>query len=187
MAVAAGSVVGAGLVWLFSAAHPHVIRFTLLFGTQAMIPLCAIRLWRDSLSGLMQVLERNILINKPGTQRLLAYGGGIRFRSYLRELSERPGMNDRIIVGVIDDDLNLRGRIIAGYRVLGGLEQVGDWLVQQRVDGVLITCLMDEEKQAHLVRLFCKMGLKVTVWACEEKTLCAAADAPQPQRLSEEE
>ncbi len=174
VAVAAGSLVGAGLVWLFSARHPHVLRFTLMFGTQAMIPLCALRLWRDSLSGLMQALERNILLKKPGANRLLAYGGGIRFRSYLRELSERPGLNDRVIVGVIDDDIDLRGRIIAGYRVLGGFEQVGDWLSRQRVDGVLITCLMDEEKQAHVVRLFCKMGLKVTVWACEERPLCDA-------------
>ena len=174
VAVAAGSLVGAGLVWLFSARHPHVLRFTLMFGTQAMIPLCALRLWRDSLSGLMQALERNILLKKPGANRLRAYGGGIRFRSYLRELSERPGLNDRVIVGVIDDDIDLRGRIIAGYRVLGGFEQVGDWLSRQRVDGVLITCLMDEEKQAHVVRLFCKMGLKVTVWACEERPLCDA-------------
>lgn len=187
VAVAAGSVVGAGLVWLFSAAHPHVARFTLLFGTQAMIPLCAIRLWRDSVSGLMQVLERNILINKPGTQRLLAYGGGIRFRSYLRELSERPGMNDRIIVGVIDDDINLRGRIIAGHRVIGGFDRLGEWLAQQRVDGVIITCLMDEKKQAHVARVLGKTGLRVTVWACEEKTLCAAEEALPLQRLTEEE
>jgi len=48
-------------------------------------------------------------------------------------------MNDRVIVGVIDDDLNLRGRIIAGHRVIGGFDRLGEWLVQQRVDGVIIT------------------------------------------------
>jgi UDP-N-acetylmuramyl pentapeptide phosphotransferase/UDP-N-acetylglucosamine-1-phosphate transferase len=187
VAVAAGAAIGAGLGWLFSAEHPHVGRFTLLFGTQAMIPLCAIRLWRDSVSGLTQALERKILLKKPGAQRLLAYGGGIRFRSYLRELRVRPGLNDRVIIGVIDDDLNLRGRIISGHRVIGGFDRLNEWLLQQQVDGVIITCLMDEEKQARVVRVLSEAGLRVLLWACEEKLLCEAEVTPQTQHEKEEE
>jgi len=186
VAVAAGAVIGAGLGWLFSSEHPHAGRFTLLFGTQAMIPLCAIRLWRDSVSGLTQALERKILLKKPGVQRLLAYGGGIRFRSYLRELRERPGLNDRVIIGVIDDDINLHGRIISGHRVVGGFDRMSEWLPQQRVDGVIITCLMDEEKQAHVARVLSEAGLRVLLWACEEKLLCEAETTPQAQHAKEE-
>lgn len=187
VAVAAGAAIGAGLVWLFSAEHPHVGRFTLLFGTQAMIPLCAIRLWRDSVSGLTQSLERKILFKKPDVKRLLAYGGGIRFRSYLRELRVRPGLNDRVIIGIIDDDINLRGRIISGHRVIGGFDRLDEWLPQQQVDGVIITCLMDEAKQAHVVRVLSEAGLCVLLWACEEKLLCEAEAAPQTQHEKEDE
>jgi FlaA1/EpsC-like NDP-sugar epimerase len=119
-------------------------------------------------------------------QRLLAYGGGIRFRSYLRELRERPGLNDRVIIGVIDDDINLHGRIISGHRVVGGFDRMSEWLPQQRVDGVIITCLMDEEKQAHVARVLSEAGLRVLLWACEEKLLCEAETTPQAQHAKEE-
>ena len=71
--------------------------------------------------------------------------------------------------------------------MIGGFDRLGEWLAQQRVDGVIITCLMDEKKQAHVARVLGKTGLRVTVWACEEKTLCAAEEALPLQRLTEEE
>jgi len=186
LAVVAGAVVGAGLVCLFCESHPSVTRFTILFGTQAVFPLCAIRLWRDSVSGLTQICERSILLSKPGTRRLLAYGGGLRFRSYLREMRERSGLNDQVIVGVIDDDINLRGRIISGYRVVGTLDRLDGYLRHQHVDGVVITCLMDEEKQARVVRVLSEAGLRVTLWACEEKPLSTVGAKAVPRATVEE-
>jgi UDP-N-acetylmuramyl pentapeptide phosphotransferase/UDP-N-acetylglucosamine-1-phosphate transferase len=175
-AVCAGTVVGAGLVWLFGEVTSHVLRFSLLFGAFAVFPVCAIRLWRDSVRGIMQVLERKILLDKPETLRLLAYGGGLRFRSYLRELSERSGMNDRVILGIIDDDINLRGRIIAGHRVIGGLDKLGGWMAKQRVDGVIVTCLMDNEKRDRVTRELAEMGLRASVWDCEERIVAEKRD-----------
>ena len=171
-AVFMGSVIGAGLMWLLcEKTGPEVFRFALLFGALAVFPISAIRLWRDSVNGVVQILERNVLLDKPETKRLLAYGGGLRFRAYLRELSERSGMNDRVILGVIDDDINLVGRIIAGHRVIGGLDKLNGWMMGQRVDGVIITCLMDHERREHVARELAGLGLRVSLWECEERVL----------------
>ena len=170
-AIFAGTVAGTGLVWLFNEQEPNVIRFAVLFGTLAVFPVAGVRLWRDSVLGIMQILERRILLDKPDTLRFLAYGGGLRFRSYLRELTERPGMNDRVIQGIIDDDIHLRGRIIAGHSVFGGAEEVARLVLEYRIDGVIITCLMEPEKQVQVAAALEKMGVLVSVWACDEKVL----------------
>ncbi|MDD4017718.1 MAG: hypothetical protein PHV28_07205 [Kiritimatiellae bacterium] len=171
IAVFMGTVVGFGLVWLLSDGDPGRMRFSILFGTLAFIPVSGVRVWRECIRGVMQILERHILPDKSGVLRFLAYGGGIRFRSYLRELTERPGMNDRVIMGIIDDDIPLKGRIIAGHRVLGGIDGVVEWVTKYRIDGIIITCLMEPEKEAHVVSVFEKLGVRVSVWACDEKIL----------------
>jgi UDP-N-acetylmuramyl pentapeptide phosphotransferase/UDP-N-acetylglucosamine-1-phosphate transferase len=175
-AVGIGTAVGAGLVWLFSEETYYVGRFSLLFGTLAVFPISLIRLWRDSVYGVMQVLERKILLNKPETLRLLAYGGGFRFRGYLRELGARPGTNDRVVLGIVDDDVNLRGRIIAGHRVVGGADKIDEVMAKQRVDGVIITCFMDEEKLERMTHWLSGKGLRVSVWVCEEKVQAERRD-----------
>jgi len=171
IAVSTGTVMGFGLVWLLSAGEPELTRFSVLFGTLAFIPVAGVRVWRDCVRGVMQILERRILLDKPEVLRFLAYGGGIRFRSYLRELTERPGMNDRVIMGIIDDDIPLKGRIIAGHRVLGGVDGIAEWVTKYRIDGIIITCLMKPEKEAQVVTALEKLGVRVSVWACDEKIL----------------
>lgn len=171
ISVLAGTAMGFGLVWLFNEHEPNMLRFTVMFGTLAVLPVSGIRLWRDYISGLMQMMERRVLLEKTETLRFLAYGGGLRFRSYLRELAERSGMNDRVVIGIIDDDIHLKGRIVAGLHVLGGVEEIAGIVTEHRIDGVIITCLMDKQKQARVAKQLEKMGVLVSVWACEENVL----------------
>lgn len=170
-AILAGTMIGAGLLWLFKEHEPNLVCFAVLFCTLSVFPLVGLRLWRDSVRGVMQALERRILLEKPETRRILAYGGGLRFRSYLRELTERSGQNDRVIMGIIDDDINLKGRIIAGHTVLGEFTEIETWIARHRIDGVIITCLMEPEKQACVAKALEAVGVLVTVWACEEQVL----------------
>jgi len=181
MAVLAGTVMGAGLAWLFNEHEPNTIRFIVIYGVLAVFPIAGIRLWRDYMSGIMQMMERRILLEKAGTLRFLAYGGGLRFRSYLHELAERSGANDRAIIGIIDDDLHLKGRIIAGYNVLGGGAELAERIAEYRIDGVIITCLMEQEKQARMAKALEDMGVLVSVWTCDEKVLT------DPNRVRREE
>jgi len=171
VSIFAGVVMGAGLVWLFDEAEAELFRFALLFAALSVFPIVGIRLWRDSIQGVMQIMERRILLEKPETIRVFVYGGGLRFRSYTREMSIISGRNDRVILGIIDDDINLKGRIIAGYTVLGGVGNLKDLVSEWRADALVITCLLSPEKQTQVVRIAESLGILVSVWACEERQL----------------
>jgi UDP-N-acetylmuramyl pentapeptide phosphotransferase/UDP-N-acetylglucosamine-1-phosphate transferase len=180
--IIAGTLVGVGLVLLFEETESHMLRFAVLFGALSVFPIAGIRLWRDCVRGAMQILERRVLLEKPETMRVLAYGGGLRFRSYLRELSERSGMNDRVIVGIIDDELHLKGRNIAGYTVFGGFQEISEWVDVHRINGVIITCMLTSERQAQVVDRMKDLGLRVSVWACEERILAAPSRLPEGEK-----
>lgn len=171
VAIVAGAVTGLGLAWLFKETEPRIVLFTLHFAVFAVFPLLGIRLLRDYFKGAMQFLERRILLEKPATKRLLAYGGGLRFRSFMRELTERSGLNDRIVVGIVDDDLHLKGRIIGGLTVLGGFPELGAIVAENRIGEVIITCLMSPDRLAETVAALKALGVTASVWACEEKVL----------------
>jgi UDP-N-acetylmuramyl pentapeptide phosphotransferase/UDP-N-acetylglucosamine-1-phosphate transferase len=171
LALFGGSLVGLGLVWLFNEVEPNMIVFTVLFSTLTIIPVVGMRLLLDSVHGIMQMMERRILLDKPGTNRAFTYGGGLRFRGFLREMAARSGENNRVIMGVLDDDLNLKGRIIAGYTVLGGGADLDKLIREWKIDILVITCVLAPEKQKRIVKRAKDLGVRVSVWACEERTL----------------
>lgn len=177
VAVMAGTLTGTGLIWLLSESEPGLFRFAFLFGMVAVIPIAGIRLVRDSVHGVMHAMERRLLMDKEGVSRCLVYGGGLRFRAFLRELMERTGMNNRVIVGIVDDDLNLKGRIISGYVVLGPGRELAELVRKWKVDTLIITCVMPQDGREKLVASALALGLRVTLWACEE-VCCGEGSVP---------
>jgi len=173
-ALFAGSITGAGLVKLFGAEERGLFQVTVLFASVSVFPVCGIRIWRDSMQGLVQAIERRVLLDKPGTSRALAYGGGVRFRSFLREQAARTGANNRLVVGILDDDLNVKGRIICGYSVLGTIDDLEELAKSQHIDTLIITCLLDQAQQAEIVRRAEAIGLRVSLWTVEERLLRAS-------------
>jgi len=171
----AGVAVAMGLVALLDEQAESSIRFAVLFATFSVFPLFGVRLWQDSLQGIVQVLERKVLTDKPGTVRVFAYGGGVRFRSYMREMAVHSGQNTRVLLGILDDDVNLRGRIIAGYTVLGGLDELPELVAKWHVDALVITCLLDDAHESQIVRVAESAGVAVSKWVCDEEAMTASA------------
>lgn len=167
----AGSLFGLGLVLLFSEGEAYMVRFALLYAAFSVFPIVGVRLWRDSVNGVMQGLEKRILLEKSDTKRILAYGGGVRFRSYLREFLVRSGANNRVIIGIMDDDILLKGRIIAGFTVLGQSDQLDELLERYPVDEIVITCLLPPERLRQVVEVAWGRGKQVAVWSCAEEIL----------------
>ena len=68
--------------------------------------------------------------------RVIIVGAGVLGRSFAREARETPGMR---IVGFLDDNISLRGRRIAGQRVLGSLSEADRAIAQSSATDVVVT------------------------------------------------
>ncbi len=101
---------------------------------------------------------------------VLLVGAGWRCQLFLRErqtlecmLSERHR-----IAGILDDDINLRGRLVYGHRVVGTLEELPKRLGQPPVKTIVILCDLPEERCRLLAAMARQYGLRLTEWRIEQ-------------------
>ncbi|MCU0856926.1 MAG: hypothetical protein MUC65_00790 [Pontiellaceae bacterium] len=106
-------------------------------------------------------------------RRLLLYGAGDHAMLFLHEHRyasiETPQREQ--IVGMLDDDSNLYGRLIHGYRVLGGM----DWLLQKSgdlpFDELVIVAHLAPDDRIRLLDIAGRLNLKVSEWRTERYLL----------------
>ncbi|MCB0360767.1 MAG: hypothetical protein KDD44_14060, partial [Bdellovibrionales bacterium] len=98
--------------------------------------------------------------------RVLIYGAGDRCGLFLKQLGYSSILSGRrfSIVGLIDDDRNLRKRLVFGLTVLGGLDDVERIVVAEKVDELIIACSVPEEKRERLLGIARAQDLKVSHW-----------------------
>jgi UDP-N-acetylmuramyl pentapeptide phosphotransferase/UDP-N-acetylglucosamine-1-phosphate transferase len=170
-AVVAGTLVSNGLILFFT--NPYLIinplRFGLVFAAFSTFLLIIPRLAGETLRGIMQVLKRHTLRQRKGTEKLLVYGAGLRFRNYMREQSIHLDKEDSVIIGIIEDDLLFAGRIIYGYNILGNLDNVPAICRKYKINRIVITCVLDVENLKTLLQMAKKYNFKVSVWVTEEQ------------------
>lgn len=96
----------------------------LVFCLMLLVLLPGIRIARVGLLDLLSWIENLRLKDTKDSCRVLVYGGGGRFRSYLRSLSKKSSENKEWVIGLVDEDINLRGTIVCGHTVLGTLSDL---------------------------------------------------------------
>lgn len=85
--------------------------------------------------------------------RTLIVGAGRGGRSLMRELRETAGER---VVGLVDDDPQLRRRRLQGTPVLGGLDEIGYAIGRARPDAVLVTIPDAPRERLDLVLQACE-------------------------------
>lgn len=166
-----GACVSTGMVWMLSEAHHKLLRFSALFASISLLALSVIRARRECLSAAVQLFGRNVQRFDKAVERTLIYGGGLRLRGYLRELFRIPGAAHRLIVGIIDDDPLLKGRLIAGYPILGTGAELEQIIKENRIREVVLTCVMAPDYRARVVDRLHQTGVRVILWSCQETEL----------------
>ena len=152
----------------------------LVYGNMVLMVTAGVRLSRRGVQDIMSLVKHSVRFNKnvADSERILLYGAGGRLSLFLREKT----MNTlslgqvRLIVGIVDDDQNLRGRRVNGYRVLGNSEEMMQIIREHAVDRVVITLTCD---LAHLNRInhICReANVPLMVWRYEEQTADDFAD-----------
>ena len=157
-----GTVAGCVAVY-YSPAHTGQLKaFGVAFSALSFISLSFLRLARGIVRDVFYAIDCSRLKGRKDVSRILVYGAGLRYRSFRRELVRTASANDRIIVGIIDDDILLRGRYIGGIRVFGTLMQAPEIINEVNADAVVIACEVSGEWMKIVRQTLEPTGVRVT-------------------------
>jgi lipopolysaccharide/colanic/teichoic acid biosynthesis glycosyltransferase len=132
-----------GFVFLIGFVSRNASLYLIPMGWLALLPLLAMpRVW------IRIQAERSQTNDTQQQKQILIYGagkGGIALVSWIRQVP--MGLH---VVGLIDDDSELRGMIIAGYRVLGRESDIPTIQEVHKIDEVWVTYRLKESKLNRL-------------------------------------
>jgi FlaA1/EpsC-like NDP-sugar epimerase len=111
------------------------------------------------------------LTARKDVSRILVYGAGLRYRAFRRELVRSAAANDRLIVGLLDDDILLHGKYIGNVQVLGSPEQAAEIITRVAADTVVVACVISDERLQAVRALLAPTGVTVTKFTFSEQTI----------------
>ncbi len=165
--VVGGWIVGVSASIIFDIRYDGFNRQTTVFLLLSLLPVLLIRIGRLLVANFMVASETLRLIWDKKSRRCVAYGAGERYN--MLDLSLRGsllGSRNTVIVALIDDDPILRGRIVHGQKVLGGIHEIDEIIRVYKPDTILITALLEPENHARALDAAQRFGLAVIEWRC---------------------
>ena len=141
---------------------------TLAYAMTGFVALITVRSVRGAVRDLFYAITCSRLKSRADVSRVLVYGCGLRYRAFRRELIRASAGNNRMIVGLLDDDILLRGQYIGGIRVLGTLLQAPDIIRAYKIDSVVIACQVSDEWLEIVRQTLLPTGVKVTLFSFSE-------------------
>ena len=163
LAAVFGAVIGT--VGIYFAPGISFYKLRVSFPLFALLPFCgfvAIRIIRPVVRDLFYALDCRRLMMRKDVSRVLVYGAGLRYAAFRRELVRRAAENRRIIVGLLDDDILMRGHYIGGIQVKGTINEAPDVINAMNVDSVVIACELTDKWKNTVMEVLRPTGVKVT-------------------------
>ena len=171
-ACALGAISGSVIVYYWpSLPGVRMKGFTLLYWALSFMALSSVRMVRGVVRDLFYALDCARIVGRKDVSRILVYGAGLRYRSFRRELVRSASENNRIIVGMLDDDVCLRGRYIGGIKVLGTINQAPEIITEVNADAVVVACQVSEQWMRVVRKLLEPTGVKISVFSFSETPL----------------
>ena len=172
LACAVGVVVSSVFLYYWPSLPAARLRaMTLLFGALSFVAVTSVRVVRGVVRDLFYAIDCSRIVRKPGVSRVLVYGAGLRYRAFRRELVRKTTENARIVMGILDDDVCLRGRYIGGLRVLGTINQAPEIIEKMKIDAVVIACEMPDSWLSVVRKILEPTGVKVSHFTFAERPL----------------
>jgi FlaA1/EpsC-like NDP-sugar epimerase len=111
--------------------------------------------------------------NRENEIRMLIYGAGLRSILFLREqIYQDANVNQRVqVVGMLDDDTNLHGRLVYGHRVYGGIDMAAAVIQGSRVNRIIVTEQLDDDTLRRLKTLARAHNSELTIWETVQRSL----------------
>lgn len=167
-----GTVASSVVIYYIPRFHTgNPIGSVLIFFLLTAVFLVSIRFLRAFIRDTLYALDCASLKSRKDVSRVLVYGAGLRYKAFRRELVRRSTTNDRIIVGIIDDDITLRGKYIGGIKIMGTLSEAPEIINEVNADQVVIACEVDEEWLGVIKDMLKNSKVKVTHFNFNEKEI----------------
>ncbi len=158
-----GSVIGSVIIYYWPSFLVDELKaMTVAYASVSFMALFFVRVLRSLVRDLFYALDCRRLRDRQEVSRILVYGAGLRYRAFRRELIRTTAANDRMIVGILDDDIYLHGRYIGGIKVLGSIGQAQVFIRKLGVDAVVIACDISDEWLRVVKGHLEPTGVKVT-------------------------
>lgn len=177
-AIGAGSLVSHVLVsYLLPGLAPRVVLFHLVWALLLPLPLVAIRLMKTAFVQWLAASENRRLIKASqqdaSIARVLFYGAGMNLRAYITLCEANVTRNNVALLGILDDNPGLRGRIFRDLPILGPLEVLDDEMFNRLgPTQIIVTTPMIGEERLADIRAFCRQhDLKLTRCSITEEVL----------------
>lgn len=174
LACVLGSIIGSVARYYIPSVPASQLRaMTILYSILPFFLLLFLRFVRPTIRDLFYALDCRQLIERKDVTRILVYGTGLRYRAFRRELVRKTSANDRIIIGLIDDDILLRDHYIGGVQVKGSLHEAPQVIKTHKVDAVVIAFDVSPEKERIICEILKPTGVKITKFAFSESEVGA--------------
>ncbi len=166
-----GTAIGTAAIFFLDMAIPRLESLAIIYFALGSLGLTWWRAMRGIVRDIFYLIGRVQLESQPDVERILVYGAGLRYRSYRRELVRATGQTKRLIVGILDDDILLKGHRIGTIPIFGTLKDAAATIEREKIDTVVITCLIGEARLKHIAEVCHAAGAKVRHWICEEREI----------------
>ena len=164
-----GSVAGSVFIYYWPSTMPrHLNAMTFAFAVCSFSALLLVRVFRGFVRDVFYAIDCSRLRNRKDVSRILVYGAGLRYKSFRRELVRTTSANDRMIVGLLDDDVYLKGKYIGGIRIYGTINDAPEVINALNVDAVVIACVVSDEWLKVVRDILASTGVKVTRFSFAE-------------------
>ena len=143
------------------------LRFSSLFTFVCFVAFLGVRFVRPVVREVVFLIGCMHLRNSKNAVRVLVYGAGLRYRAYRRDLVRSVVDNDRVVVGLLDDDRMLHGKYIGDVKVLGGIRQLPEVMAKTKADAIVVTCELSGKKH-EIMQALVPAGVKITYFEIGE-------------------
>lgn len=167
LALAAGITICGGTTYLFYGQDdPALMMRVLLYGLFAVPLVTGERAMPRVIQDAYAYARREKLHGTQASHNILLYGAGFRATLFLRAKSfDRVGDGKvLVVVGFVDDDSNLHGRLVHGYPVLGGRRELEEILRQHTVHEIVIAADLDESRREEMIAIAKMRGVMLSQW-----------------------
>ena len=170
-----------GLSFFAMELNTRLLALHILWTMALPVPLLAVRLCKPAflqyLAHVSNLRNKKLSGGNVATmERVLFYGAGVNLLFFLKLYEIDVTRNHPVALGILDDDLGLRGRIFYNLKILGPLERLNDeaFFESLKPTKIIVTTPSLRQERLETLRSFCKAhNLKLTESALIETNLLA--------------